>query len=409
MIDYFLVIFFGTFIGILTGLLPGMSINNLLPIFLTFAFLKPEMLAIFIASVAVSQLLTNFFPSIFLGAPSSETSISVLPGHKLLLEGRGYEALKLCLSGAIFSTVFSLILVFILSPFFKDFYYALRPYVFYLIFFVSIFMILSEKQPKKILFSLLIFLLAGFVGVVTLNSSLSSSNILFPMLSGFFGLSTLIISLKEESFLPKQKIDEELKIKKTDFVKSSLLGSIFGLIVGFLPAVGVSQAAVIAQTLAKLGDSRNFLVTIGAISVANEIFSLNSLYLVNNPRSGASAAIQRILPEINFQDFLTIVASILISSSLTTVFILFFAKKFHKLLLKVNYSILNIVMILFLSSLVFIFTDFIGLLTFFTCGAIGILAAELNVRRSHCMGCLLIPSMIFFSGSTNLFLSFLFD
>jgi putative membrane protein len=408
MIDYFLVIFSGTFIGILTGLLPGMSINNLLPVFLSFTFLKPEMLAIFIASVAVSQLLTNFFPSIFLGAPSSETSISVLPGHKLLLEGRGYEALKLCLSGAIFSIVFSLILVFILSPFFKDFYYTLRPYVFYLIFFVSIFMILSEKQPKKILFSLLIFLLTGFVGVVVLNSPLSSSNILFPMLSGFFGLSTLIISLKEESFLPKQKIDEELKIKKTDFVKSSLLGSIFGLIVGFLPAVGVSQAAVMAQTLAKLGDPRNFLVTIGAISVANEVFSLNSLYLVNNPRSGASVAIQRILPGMNFRDFLTIVASILISSSLTTVFILFFAKKFHKLLLKVNYSILNIVMILFLSSLVFIFTDFIGLLIFFTCGAIGILTAELNVRRSHCMGSLLIPSMIFFYGATNNVLSFLF-
>jgi putative membrane protein len=408
MIDYFLVIFSGTFIGILTGLLPGMSINNLLPVFLTFTFLKPEMLAIFIASVAISQLLTNFFPSIFLGAPSSETSISVLPGHKLLLEGRGYEALKLCLSGAIFSIVFSLILIFILSPFFKDFYYTLRPYVFYLIFFVSIFMILSEKQPKEILFSLLIFLLAGFVGVVILSSPLSSSNILFPMLSGFFGLSTLIISLKEESFLPKQKIDEELKIKKINFVKSSLLGSIFGLIVGFLPAVGVSQAAVIAQTLAKLGDPRNFLVTIGAISVANEIFSLNSLYLVNNPRSGASAAIQRILPEISFQDFLTMVASILISSSLTIVFILFFAKKFHKLLLKVNYSILNIVIILFLSSLVFIFTGFVGLLVFFTCGAIGILAAELNVRRSHCMGCLLAPSMIFFYGATNTVLSFLF-
>jgi putative membrane protein len=408
MIDYFLVIFFGTFVGILTGLLPGMNINNLLPFFLTFTFLKPEVLAIFIASVAISQLLTNFFPSIFLGAPSSETSISVLPGHKLLLEGRGYEALKLCLSGASFSIIFSLILVFVLSPFFKDFYYALRPYVFYLILFVSLFMILSEEQPKKILFSLLIFILSGFIGITTLNSPLSSSTILFPMLSGFFGLSTLVISLKEESFLPKQKIDEELKIKRSDFFKSSLLGSIFGLIVGFLPAVGVSQAAVMAQTLARLGDPRNFLVTIGAISVANEIFSLNSLYLVNNPRSGASAAIQRILPEMSFQDFLTIVASILISSSLTTTFLLFFAKKFYKLLLKVNYSILNIVMILFLSSLVFIFTGFIGLLVFFTCGAVGILTAELNIKRTHCMGCLLVPSMIFFYGATNNVLSFLF-
>jgi putative membrane protein len=229
------------------------------------------------------------------------------------------------------------------------------------------------------------------------------------MLSGFFGLSTLIISIKEESFLPKQKIDEELKIKKVDFVKSSLLGSIFGLIVGFLPAVGVSQAAVIAQTLAKLGDPRNFLVTIGAINVANEVFSLNSLYLVNNPRSGTSVAIQRILPEVSFRDFLTLIASILISSSLTTVFILYFAKRFHNLLLKLNYTTLNIVIILFLSSLVSIFTGLIGLLVFFTCGAIGILAAELSVRRSHCMGCLLVPSMIFFYGVTNNVLSFLFD
>lgn len=173
-------------------------------------------------------------------------------------------------------------------------------------------MILSENQSNKILFSLIIFLLSGFVGIIVLNSSISSLNILFPMLSGFFGLSTLIISLEEKSFLPRQKIDEKLKIKKIDFVKSSLLGSIFGLIVGFLPAVGVSQAAVIAQTLAGLGDPRNFLVTIGAINVANEIFSLNSLYLINNPRSGASVAIKRILPEMNFQDFLAIVASILI-------------------------------------------------------------------------------------------------
>jgi len=228
------------------------------------------------------------------------------------------------------------------------------------------------------------------------------------MLSGFFGLSTLIISLKEKSFLPKQKIDEELKIKKSEFVKSSLLGSLFGLIVGFLPAVGVSQAAVMAQTLAKLGDPRNFLVTIGAISIANEVFSLNSLYLVNNPRSGASVAIQRVLPQMDFQNFLTIIASILISSSLATIFILQFVRRFYKILLKINYSLLNILIILFLSSLVFIFTGFIGLLVFFTCGAIGILTVELNIKRSHCMGCLLVPSMIFFHGSTNMILSLLF-
>jgi len=180
MIEYLIAILAGSFFGIFIGLLPGMNINNLLPLFLTFTFFKPEILAAFIASVSVSQLLAGFFPSIFLGAPSSETSISVLPGHKLLLEGKGYEALKLCLMGALFSIVFSLILVVTLSSFFKDFYYTTRPYVFYLIFLVSTFMILSEKEAKKILYSLLIFFSAGLIGLITLNSPLSSSNLLFP-------------------------------------------------------------------------------------------------------------------------------------------------------------------------------------------------------------------------------------
>jgi putative membrane protein len=65
-------------------------------------------------------------------------------------------------------------------------------------------------------------------------------------------------------------------------------------------------------------------------------------------------------------------------------------------------------MILFLSFLVFIFTGLIGLLVFFTCGAVGILTAELNIKRTHCMGCLLVPSMIFFAGAINTVLSFLF-
>ncbi|MGC9200940.1 MAG: tripartite tricarboxylate transporter permease [Candidatus Aenigmatarchaeota archaeon] len=408
MIEYFIAIFSGIIFGFFTGLLPGMSINNLLPIFLTFTFLKPEMLAVFIVSVSISQLLTNFFPSIFLGAPSSETAISILPGHKLLLEGRGYEALKLSLIGSLTSIIFSLILIFILSPFFKDFYSFLRPFIFYPIFFVSLFMILSEREERKILFSFLIFLLSGFLGIVTLNSVLSSQNVLFPMLSGFFGLSTLIVSLKEKSFLPKQKIDEKLRISKKDFLKSSLLGSLFGLLVGFLPAVGVSQAAVMAQYIANLGDPRNFLVTIGAINIANEMFSLNSLYLVNNPRSGASVAIQRILGEMNFQTFLVLIASILISAGITIPLVLFVSKKIYKFLVKVNYTILNLAIIFFLSILVLLFSGLVGILVFIVSGSIGILAVELKVRRSHCMGCLLLPSMIFFSGLQNPLLEILF-
>ena len=85
----------GVPLGIVLGLLPGMHINNVIPIMLSLSFLvnNPYYLAILIISTATVQIFTSFIPSIFLGAPDEDTSLSVLPGHKMLMEGRGYEAI----------------------------------------------------------------------------------------------------------------------------------------------------------------------------------------------------------------------------------------------------------------------------------------------------------------------------
>src|SRR3989304_8919058 len=102
MIEFLLMLFLGIALGTILGLLPGMSINNVLPMMLSLAvFLPPQYLAILIISTGVSQIFVSYIPSIFLGAPDADTSLSVLPGHKLLNEGKGYEALKLTVIGGI--------------------------------------------------------------------------------------------------------------------------------------------------------------------------------------------------------------------------------------------------------------------------------------------------------------------
>lgn len=408
MIEEIIAVFFGVFLGILTGLLPGMSINNFLPIFLTLTIFSQEVLVVFIVSFAVSQLIAQFIPSIFLGAPSEITSISVLPGHKLLLEGKGYEAVKICLISCILSMFFSFLIIFTIHQNFKEFYHKIRDYIFYPILFIVIFTILAENGLKKIIMSLFIFLISGLVGFITLNSPYPSSNLMFPLLAGFFGLSTLLVSLKEKSYIPEQNLSEQINIKKIDLVKSSLIGTLSGLLVGFLPGVGVSQAAVLAQSLFGLYDPRFFLSTISSINLSNEIFSLNSLYLVGNPRSGTSVALQKILDEFNFSTFLLLFPTILISVGLSIPILLHISKKFTKFVEKINYIFLNVGIICFLSILTLIFTGIFGMIIFITCGAIGVLAVELKIKRSHCMGCLLLPTLLFFSGKNVLFLNILF-
>lgn len=262
--------------GIAMGVIPGAHINNILPIllFISLSFnLQPYNVAVFIVATAMTEIFMNFIPSIFLGAPDENTALSVLPGHRLLLEGRGYEAIKLTVIGGIGALVSTIVFIAFLAPWFSYLYEISRPYVQYLIASVAVLMILSEKKIKKILSAILVFFLSGFLGVIVLGSSLvPQQNVLFPVLTGLFGLSTIAVSMFQRSSIPKQKEETEVKIPKEQILKSIALGTFAGLIVGFLPAIGISEAATMIQYVGRTGDASNFLVTLSGINVGNEVF-----------------------------------------------------------------------------------------------------------------------------------------
>ena len=107
----------GVAAGALTGIVPGLHVNNLaLLILAAGGALSALVLAAFpsaslfeialltaslITSVAVTHTFVNCIPSTFLGAPDESTSLSVLPAHRMTLEGRGYEAVELSAVGSL--------------------------------------------------------------------------------------------------------------------------------------------------------------------------------------------------------------------------------------------------------------------------------------------------------------------
>jgi putative membrane protein len=409
MLEFVLLSILGILIGLFAGLTPGMHVNTLIPLILSisvFLNLQPYHLAVLIVSTAMSEIFFNFIPSIFLGAPEEGTALSVLPGHRLLLEGRGYEAIKLTVMGGIGALISGLIFISLLSPFFTSFYNLTRPYIHFAIIAVVLFMIFSERKPRKIVSAAFIILLSGIFGFLVLNSQLlSQQNVLFPVLTGMFGLSTLIVSISERSHLPEQKEDFSLNISQKEIFKSIILGSIAGIIVGFLPAVGISEAATMVQYLGGMGEARSFLVTLSGINVGNEVFSLMSLYLVGNPRSGPSVAIQQILTEINFYDVLLLIGVIFFVSGISAPLTLYLGRKIPKFLVKLDYKMLTLSTITFICAMVFLLTGLMGIVIFSISTAIGLLCVHLEVRRSHCMGVLLLPSILFFSGLTPVVIS----
>ena len=120
LIELFIALLLGIFIGTFTGLAPGIHIN-LVAFFLlgltgSYSINSPIALAlaVFIAAMSVTHIFVDFVPSIYLGAPDEDSALSVLPGHEMLIKGKAHEAVLLSISGGL-AGIFLLVL---LSPVF---------------------------------------------------------------------------------------------------------------------------------------------------------------------------------------------------------------------------------------------------------------------------------------------------
>ena len=92
--DFFFLIILGCIAGVFTGLIPGIHMNT---VSLSLIYLMPKNteLIYFIIAMSVVHTFVDFIPSILFGAPEAENFLSILPGHKMLLEGKGLEAIKI--------------------------------------------------------------------------------------------------------------------------------------------------------------------------------------------------------------------------------------------------------------------------------------------------------------------------
>lgn len=247
-------LFLGCLAGIFTGLAPGIHVNTVAAgVLASLAFLtkwfSPLSLGVFLVAMVIMHSFVDFIPSIFLGAPDEgETALSVLPGHKLLLAGKGYTALKLTVIGGIGSTIIGLALLPIFSLAILYGYDKLGIVIPFLILAFSAFFILIEKGLKGKVWALIVFMLSGVLGIIVLNQ-LPIKEPLFPMLTGLFGTSTIIISMLSKNKIVEQDINTNLIFSGRWL--THLKACISAALMSVLPALGAAQATVLAQAMAK--------------------------------------------------------------------------------------------------------------------------------------------------------------
>jgi putative membrane protein len=386
----------GVLLGTLTGLTPGLHVNTIVVLILSFAALLLDYLTVkqvvaLIVAMSVTHTFVGFIPAVLIGAPGEDNVLSVLPGHRLLREGRGYEAVRLTVLGGVGSIILGAALLPLALLMLPSLYATTREILPYLLLAVLAYMVCTEKSLKRRVFSLVLIAYAGLLGVVVLNHAmLPGKYVLFPTLTGLFGASTLLISLRSSSEIPEQKLGYEAK----GYPFGVLAGSLGGILTGLLPGVGSSQSALIIQNLMKKQDEKSFLVALGGVNTSDSIYALLALYLISNPRSGASIAVERIMGELTYGDFLFMAAIVMFTAFFAAYVTL--AKFFVLKVQRINYRSFSLSVLAFLVLLVSAFTGVIGLLIFATSTAIGVLAPLAGVKRSHCMAVLIIPTIMYY-------------
>jgi putative membrane protein len=389
----------------------------------------PVLLSAIIVAMSIAHTFLDFIPSTFLGVPEGETALSVLPAHSMVLEGRGYEAVRLSaigsLGGIIVAFIFLIPFRFVIGEPINGYIY-LKEFMVFILLGIVILILFSEqtKIPYRrvvengevsyekgtlsralgVSIAVMIFLVAGTFGYLILQLDVASpfglpATVLFPALGGLFGLATLLDSLKTITGIPEQKITKTV-LNKKETVKSVATGSIAGSTVGFLPGLSSGVATVVAMLFRKEPEREQVIVTLSAINTTNSFFVLVALFLILRPRSGAAIVVNQLVAVEHWNgalmpgNLIFLVLAGLIAAILGFFLTIFIGRKFAKMFSKVPYRKIVIGIIIFIIIMVFAFTGVLGLFVLAISTCIGLLPPYFGVRRSHAMGVLLMPVII---------------
>ncbi|MFP4567740.1 MAG: tripartite tricarboxylate transporter permease [Candidatus Woesearchaeota archaeon] len=391
--ELLMAILLGTLAGTFTGLVPGVHVNLVAVILLSISmfllgFVGVESLSCFIIAMSVTHSFISTIPSIFLGAPEPSSALSVLPGHRLLLEGRGFDAVRFTVVGSLFGLFISFFFYFVFVFVIKLIYPLASKVIAELLLFAGIFIISKSSNRGA---SLFVFVSAGFLGFFALNSRLDNS--LFPLLSGLFGTSTLIFSLKEKSVFPKQIISSSFSLNLPKSIFSSVLGALSGFITAILPGLGSSTAAGIASLFQKDSDAKNFLIMIGSITTVNFFMSIAALSVLDKARNGAVIVVKELWFEPNV---FILISSAMVAGGLSVFIARFCALKFLDLMQRINYVLIVKLVVFFIICMTFILSGVYGFLILVVATCIGLYANIVGIPRNTMMSCIMVPVMFFF-------------
>ncbi len=387
----------GTTLGTISGLIPGLHANNFALLLASFAPLLPgDPLLVGAAMLAagVTHSFLNVIPTLAIGVPDAEMAAMALPGHRLVLAGRGYEALRLSALGSGLAVLFALPVVIPLTWLVEIGYPVLSEHIELVLGGVVLGLLASESTRRSRVGGALSFLLSAGLGAITLDLSphapLDAGGVLAPLFAGLFGAPILLDAIAGSGIPPQA--DTQLRSSRRRVGLTAGAGTIAGALVGYLPGVSAAIAAVaVLFVLPGDIDDRGYIVATSGVDTANAIFALFALVTIEQPRTGVMVAFEEVSPPLNLP---VLVAAVLLAGAIATVLVVLVGDRYLTIVGHLDPTVLSGGVLALLVVLSWLFAGFAGIGIFVVATLVGLVPVRFGAFRVHLMGVLIGPIIV---------------
>lgn len=417
---------FGGLVGGIAGFVPALHVFNVLaaaavlaPFGLAPSALPVEWLDATVAGMIAGWAITNTLPAILLAAPDESALFTVLPGQRLLMEGRGYEAVLTTAAGAAGGMVLLIGAAFVLPRLLPPVHAVLSPHYHWIIWCVIAFMLLSEwpqgrtaamptlerllSANRNGLMGSLTFLLSGLLGFVLLYRPnlvhAAPGQVLTPAFAGLFAMPWLIMNLFSRAKPPPQDLRMRLCATPGDLLHGIASGTLGGAFAAFIPVVSGGIGGMLAGHATSLGRERAFLAAQGA---SKTVYYAGAFMLAFVPglhlARGGGIAFLRTLHEPAASAYVPVIAALLIATITALLMLPVGARLLLRALERMGQATLSWIALAVVGLIVLAVSGGAGLLIMLVAAGIGLIPPLFGARRMNGLGVILLPLACNMSG-----------
>jgi putative membrane protein len=341
-------------------------------------------------AAGVVHTFLDVVPALALGVPDPAMAATALPGHRLVLRGRGREALRLSALGSALAVAFAVPLAVPVTAAMERAYPTIRAHLPLVLGGVALALVATERSTRGRVGGAVALAASGGLGLVTLDlpagGLVPSGGMLAPLFAGLFGAPVLVEALGGAGVPPQADATVTASRRRVGTV--ALVGTGAGAVVGYLPGISSAIAATGALVVLPASGPRAFVVATSGVNTANTVFALFALVSLGTPRTGVLVALDSAGVPL---DVPLLLGSVGVASAVAFVLVLVVGDRYLAAVGALDNTKLSLSVLGLLCVLVVALTGPVGLGVFAASAVVGLIPARFGARRATLMGVLLVP------------------